>query len=165
MNSRLDTLAGRDPDREAGRLRRRDQRRARRWPSATTCAVEPLRDALHPRGLKSVWAQYTLKTTSAAERDALQEKAKAAGVPTVVYYPMPLHQQKAYRGFPRDPAGLPVSEDLAERVVSLPMHPYLAADVQDQITMPSGGPDESATSIPERTGYGIATLGAANMVK
>ncbi|MGE0282338.1 MAG: DegT/DnrJ/EryC1/StrS family aminotransferase [Rhizobiaceae bacterium] len=86
-----------------------------------------------PDGLKSVWAQYTLKLASAAERDALQAKAKAAGVPTVVYYPLPLHKQEAYSGYPGDPTGLKVSEDLATRVLSLPMHPYLTADVQERI--------------------------------
>jgi len=86
-----------------------------------------------PEGLTSIWAQYTLKTKSTSERDALQARAKEAGVPTVVYYPIPLHQQVAYRDFPRDPAGLSVSEDLATRVVSLPMHPYLASQVQDTI--------------------------------
>lgn len=86
-----------------------------------------------PDGLKSVWAQYTLKTKDAAERDALQERTKKAGVPTVVYYPIPLHRQDAYKEFPQDPAGLAVSEDLVNRVVSLPMHPYLGAEVQDRI--------------------------------
>lgn len=86
-----------------------------------------------PDGLTSVWAQYTLKTSSAAERDALQARAKEAGVPTVVYYPIPLHRQKAYDSFPRDPNGLAVSEDLAERVVSLPMHPYLGEEDQQRI--------------------------------
>lgn len=86
-----------------------------------------------PDGQTSVWAQYTLKAASKAERDALMEKAKAAGVPTVIYYPMPLHQQKAYKDFPRDPNGLGVSEDLSQRVVSLPMHPYLDRETQDRI--------------------------------
>ncbi|MFN4273698.1 MAG: DegT/DnrJ/EryC1/StrS family aminotransferase [Aliihoeflea sp.] len=86
-----------------------------------------------PDGLTSVWAQYTLKTSSAAERDVLQARAKEAGVPTVVYYPIPLHRQKAYDSFPRDPSGLAVSEDLAERVVSLPMHPYLGEEDQQRI--------------------------------
>lgn len=86
-----------------------------------------------PDGLKSIWAQYTLKTKSAAERDALQARATKAGIPTVVYYPVPLHRQNAYKDFPADPTGLPVSEDLASRVVSLPMHPYLATQVQDRI--------------------------------
>ncbi|RFC66855.1 MULTISPECIES: DegT/DnrJ/EryC1/StrS family aminotransferase [Mesorhizobium] len=86
-----------------------------------------------PQGQTSVWAQYTLKTANKAERDALMEKAKAAGIPTVIYYPMPLHQQKAYKEFPRDPKGLSVSEDLSQRVVSLPMHPYLDRETQDRI--------------------------------
>ena len=86
-----------------------------------------------PEGLKSIWAQYTLKLASSAEREAFQKRANAAGVPTVVYYPVPLHRQNAYKDFPADPAGLSVSEDLAGRVVSLPMHPYLASQVQDGI--------------------------------
>ena len=55
-------------------------------------------------------------------------------MPTVVYYPVPLHKQNAYKDFPADPAGLSVSEDLAGRVVSLPMHPYLTAELQERIT-------------------------------
>ncbi|MGB3500404.1 MAG: DegT/DnrJ/EryC1/StrS family aminotransferase [Mesorhizobium sp.] len=86
-----------------------------------------------PDGLKSIWAQYTLKTKDAAERDALQARAKEAGVPTVIYYPVPLHRQNAYKDFPGDPEGLRVSDDLATRVVSLPMHPYLDADQQDKV--------------------------------
>lgn len=86
-----------------------------------------------PEGLQSVWAQYTIKLDTGAERDALQKRAKAAGVPTMVYYPMPLHRQTAYQSYPRDPAGLPVSEGLGARVLSLPMHPYLDAEQQDQI--------------------------------
>lgn len=86
-----------------------------------------------PEGLKSIWAQYTLKTASSAEREALQQRAKEAGVPTVIYYPVPLHRQNAYKDFPSDPSGLPVSDDLASRVVSLPMHPYLETATQEKI--------------------------------
>jgi len=86
-----------------------------------------------PDGLTSIWAQYTLKTRSSDERDAFQARARAAGVPTAIYYPIPLHRQVAYQDFPRDPAGLPVSEDLSGRVVSLPMHAYLGSQVQDTI--------------------------------
>lgn len=86
-----------------------------------------------PEGLVSVWAQYTLKTASEKARAELQEKAKAAGVPTVVYYPIPLHAQTAFRSYPRDPQGLSVSEQLAKQVLSLPMHPYLDVETQDQI--------------------------------
>jgi dTDP-4-amino-4,6-dideoxygalactose transaminase len=88
---------------------------------------------LIPDGLTSVWAQYTLTTSSREERDALQSRAQQAGVPTVVYYPVPLHRQAAYASYPYDPDGLSVSEDLADRVVSLPMHAYLEAGTQDRI--------------------------------
>ncbi len=86
-----------------------------------------------PEGLTSIWAQYTLKMKDTAEREALQARASAAKVPTVVYYPVPLHRQTAYSAFPADPAGLTVSDDLAGRVVSLPMHPYLGTQDQDRI--------------------------------
>lgn len=86
-----------------------------------------------PEGLKSIWAQYTIKAKSQEERAALQARCREAGVPTAIYYPIPLHVQAAYADFPRDPAGLHVTEDLAGRVVSLPMHPYLASQVQDGI--------------------------------
>lgn len=86
-----------------------------------------------PEGLTSIWAQYTLKTGSLAEREAFQARAKNAGVPTVVYYPVPLHRQKAYQEFPADPNGLPVCDDLANRVVSVPMHAYLSAEAQAMV--------------------------------
>ena len=81
-------------------------------------------------GAASAWAQYTLLLD---ERDAVAGSLKAQGIPTAIYYPRPLHRQTAYRAYPRAPDGLPVSEDLAGRVLSLPMHPYLDAPTQDRI--------------------------------
>ena len=72
-------------------------------------------------GVRSAWAQYTILVD---ERDLVAEKLKAKGIPTAVYYPKPLHHQTAFKGFPF-PGNLPVSEDLAEKVLSLPIHPYL----------------------------------------
>ena len=86
-----------------------------------------------PEGSVSVWAQYTLVLEDAAQRDHVRSVASAAGIPTMVYYPTPLHRLKAYSSFPMDPQGIPVSESLSDRVLSLPMHPYLEADVQDTI--------------------------------
>ena len=86
-----------------------------------------------PEGSLSVWAQYTLKIESRDERDRLREAASAAGVPTMVYYPTPLHRLKAYAEFPTDPAGLAASESLSGVVLSLPMHPYLDEPTQDRI--------------------------------
>jgi len=88
-----------------------------------------------PDGYRSVWAQYTLLAKNDAERTRLQAGLKEAGVPTMVYYPKPLHQQTAYSMHPTATGGaLPVCEDLANRVFSLPMHPYLDDTTVDYVT-------------------------------
>lgn len=79
-------------------------------------------------GAVSTWAQYTLQVENRAK---FQADLKAAGVPTAVYYPIPLSKQKAYAHYPAAPT--PVSEALSGKVVSLPMHPYLDAATQDRI--------------------------------
>lgn len=78
-------------------------------------------------GATSAWAQYTLVLNN---RAAVAETCKAAGVPTAVYYPAPLHKQTAYAHYPTAPDGCPVSEALSASVLSLPMHPD-----QDEATL------------------------------
>ncbi len=80
----------------------------------------------------SVWAQYTIRLEP-GRRDALAAALKAQGIPTAIYYTKPLHRQPAYRDFPVADGGVPVSEQLAEEVISLPMHAYLEPPVQDRI--------------------------------
>ncbi|HYA07100.1 MAG TPA: DegT/DnrJ/EryC1/StrS aminotransferase family protein [Xanthobacteraceae bacterium] len=80
----------------------------------------------------SVWAQYTIRLEP-GRRDGLAAALKAQGIPTAIYYPKPLHRQAAYRHFPIADGGLPVSDRLAEEVISLPMHAYLEPSVQDRI--------------------------------
>jgi dTDP-4-amino-4,6-dideoxygalactose transaminase len=80
----------------------------------------------------SVWAQYTIRL-GAGKRDLLAAALKAHGIPTAIYYSKPLHRQPAYRHFPLAEGGVPVSDRLAEEVLSLPMHAYLAPPVQDRI--------------------------------
>ena len=58
---------------------------------------------------------------------------KAQGIPTAIHYAKPVHRQEAYRGFPAADGGLPVSERLADEVISLPMHAYLDEPTQDRI--------------------------------
>ena len=58
---------------------------------------------------------------------------KAQGIPTAVYYPIPLHRQDAYRHFPSVDGGMPVTDQLADEVISLPMHAYLDEPTQDRI--------------------------------
>ncbi len=85
-----------------------------------------------PEGCTSVWAQYTIRLKPGV-RDGLAGALKAKGIPTAIYYPKPLHKQTAYRGFPSAEGGLPVSERLADEVISLPMHGYLDEPTQDRI--------------------------------
>jgi dTDP-4-amino-4,6-dideoxygalactose transaminase len=86
-------------------------------------------------GAESAWGIYTVLLDDAAARTRVQAAMQAAGVPSAIYYPKPLHRQPAYaaahgRGFAAGAPPLPVSEDLCTRCLSLPMHPYLTeADV------------------------------------
>jgi dTDP-4-amino-4,6-dideoxygalactose transaminase len=80
----------------------------------------------------SVWAQYTIRLAP-GRRDALAATLRAQGIPTAIYYAKPLHRQAAYRHCPVADGGVPVSEWLAEEVISLPMHAYLDEPVQDRI--------------------------------
>jgi dTDP-4-amino-4,6-dideoxygalactose transaminase len=79
-------------------------------------------------GAQSVWAQYTIQVENRAK---LQDDLKAEGIPTAVHYPIPLGRQRAYREFPS--VATPIADALAERVVSVPMHPYLDEPTQDRI--------------------------------
>ncbi|XVN42045.1 MAG: DegT/DnrJ/EryC1/StrS aminotransferase family protein [Candidatus Rickettsia vulgarisii] len=72
----------------------------------------------------SVWAQYTIKLKN---RDALQAHLKSADIPSMVYYPKPLHLQTAYKHFPKSNV-MTNSEALSHEVLSLPMHPYLTQE-------------------------------------
>ena len=83
-------------------------------------------------GLSSVWAQYTIRLPEGRRGD-VAARLQADGVPTAIYYPKPLHRQEAFRQYPVAGNGLPVTERLAEEVVSLPMHAYLDEPTQDRI--------------------------------
>jgi dTDP-4-amino-4,6-dideoxygalactose transaminase len=81
-------------------------------------------------GATSVWAQYTIVTE---HRDALAKACREAGVPTAIHYAHALNRLPPYEDMPTPPGGVPQAEWLAERVISLPMHPYLSAEAQDFI--------------------------------
>ena len=78
----------------------------------------------------SVYAQYTVEVD---DRAAVQEKLKAAGIPTAVHYPLPLNLQPAFAGLGQGEGTFPKSDAAARRVMSLPMHPFLDAATQDHI--------------------------------
>ena len=85
-----------------------------------------------PPGMTSVWAQYTIRVQG-GRRDALAAELKAERIPTAIYYPIPLHRQQAYKQYPVGKGGVAVSDQLADEVISLPMHAYLDAPTQDRI--------------------------------
>ncbi len=130
LNSRLDTLQA------AILLTKLDvfpqeisarQDRARRYSAGLSDIV---RVPAVREGATSVWAQYTLVTRA---RDELAASCREAGIPTAVYYPIPLHAQKGYSHFPASPTGLATSEWLARHVISLPIHAYMDDTTQDII--------------------------------
>ncbi len=83
-----------------------------------------------PPGSTSVWAQYSLVTDA---RDGLREALEKADIPTVIYYPRPLHLQGAFSDLGYGPGDFPVSEETSQKIFSLPMHPYLKDEVIDRI--------------------------------
>jgi dTDP-4-amino-4,6-dideoxygalactose transaminase len=83
-----------------------------------------------PPGHRSAWAQYAIETPV---RDSLKAHLQGQGIPSVIYYVKPLHRQVAYERFARAPSGLPVSEALPDRILCLPMHPYLSEADQDRV--------------------------------
>lgn len=76
---------------------------------------------------QSAWAQYTIQVEN---RDQVQEKLKAQGIPTAVHYPIPLNKQPAVAN---ENISLPIGDAIADRVMSLPMHPYLTLEAQEKI--------------------------------
>ena len=77
-----------------------------------------------------VWAQFTIQVK---DRDSVLDKLKAAGIPTAVHYPVPLHRQPAYQTLCRIASPLTNSDTVASRVISLPMHPYIDSATQQTI--------------------------------
>lgn len=73
----------------------------------------------------SAWAQYTVKTEGEEQRDRIVTGMRDKGIPVMVYYPIPLHQQTAYRNLGYGNEDLPCCIKTAKQVFSLPMHPYL----------------------------------------
>ncbi|MEI9889041.1 MAG: DegT/DnrJ/EryC1/StrS family aminotransferase [Rhizomicrobium sp.] len=130
VNSRLDTIQAAIlleklaifPD----ELDKRDAI-ARRY-SAALGRSNRIRVPLVIEGALSSWAQYTLQVP---DRDKLQADLKAEGIPTAIYYPIPLTRQEAYGGHPAAPT--PVCDKVCRSVISLPMHPYLDVETQDKI--------------------------------
>ena len=134
MNSRLDTLQAaillpKLRAFEAHELA--DVNRAAEWYTErlTGCVAVPE----VPEGFLSSWAQYTVLFRNREERDAARERLQAAGIPSMVYYPRGLHQQEAFRAMQLPDEWYPNTLEATKRVLSLPMHPYLAEEDAERV--------------------------------
>ena len=99
--------------------------------------TEKLKDVVKtpivPEGFYSSWAQYTLQVKDKEVRAGLQAALKALDIPTAIYYPIPMHRQTAFNYLNLDDNRCPISDQLADTVISLPIHPYLSETDQDRI--------------------------------
>lgn len=86
-----------------------------------------------PEGYYSSWAQYTITLKNKEQRDGLQAYLKDKGVPSMIYYPKPMHEQTAYQDLGYKKGSSPVAEMLAKCVLSLPLHPYITGDEINQV--------------------------------
>lgn len=134
MNGRLDTLQAAillaKLDLFQAELDRREQIAQAYDAGLSAHAVVPARV---PESI-SAWAVYAVLLPDGISRDRVQANLRSRGVPTAIYYPRPLHLQPAYRPH-HDGTALPVSEDLAGRILALPIHPELDdADVAHVIS-------------------------------
>lgn len=85
-----------------------------------------------PETFLSSWAQYTLILNSNEERQRIQSLMKDRGIPTMVYYPIPMHMETAFKGL-KVYVSLLNSEKLSKTVMSIPMHPYLTYELQNKV--------------------------------
>ena len=86
-----------------------------------------------PEGYYSSWAQYTIQLKDKEQRALLQAALKEHDIPTAVYYPIPMHRQTAFNYLDKETNRCPVSDRLADCVLSIPIHPYLTEADQDRI--------------------------------
>lgn len=132
MNSRLDAVQAAVLDVKLTAFEQREledvNTAARRYDSALSGLVTPV----VPEGYLSSWAQYTLRLENRQQRDGLQAALKARGIPSMVYYPKPMHCQTAFAHV-KQYVPCPNTERLCDTVLSLPMHPYLTEEAVAQV--------------------------------
>ena len=81
-----------------------------------------------PENYKSAWAQFSLLVENNDSRDTIMSFLNNRGIPTAIYYPKPLHMQLAFKDIVYSDFQLHHSEDISNRIFSIPMHPYLSGD-------------------------------------
>lgn len=135
VNSRLDSIQAAILDAKLPHLDEyiRNRQRAAAYYDKAFSGSDKLLIPAHEPQSSHVYHQYTLRVVG-ANRDELKEKLAEAGIPAMVYYPVPLHLQKAYQDPRYQPGDFPVAERLASCVLSLPMHTELDEEQLEYIT-------------------------------
>ena len=141
LNSRLDTVQAAVLQVKLKAFAEYELEAVNKVAARYTELLQGLATPVVPAGYRSSWAQYTVRFASREERDTVQAALKAEGIPAMVYYPKPLHLQTAFtdsfaslgmtspchseEAESRRRNLCPVATSLCERVLSLPMHPYM----------------------------------------
>lgn len=126
MNSRLDTLQAAILKVKFDAFKKYELNDVNKAASLYTLKLKNLvKTPVVPEGYLSSWAQYTIQLPDEKQRDGLQAYLKEQGIPTMVYYPKPMHEQTAYLDLGYQSGDFPATESLCDKVLSLPMHPYL----------------------------------------
>ena len=99
----------------------------------TTRLADTVETPVVPDSFLSSWAQYTIKLNNKTERDGLQAYLKGQGIPSMVYYPTPIHRQTAYKNMGIPESDCPVAGKLCETVLSLPMSPYISLEEINEV--------------------------------
>ncbi len=129
MNSRLDTLQAAILKVKFAAFRNYELDGVNRVADTYTSLLGGMvKTPVVPEGYYSSWAQYTIQLSDRAGRDVLQARLKEAGIPSMIYYPTPMHNQTAYRPLGYTDADYPVAMRLCDTVLALPMHPYLTTE-------------------------------------
>ena len=134
MNSRLDTLQAAVLKIKLKAFREYEVADINRAAARYTEKLQgKVKTPVVPEGYYSSWAQYTIRLDSKEQRDALQAVLKEQGIPTMVYYPTPMHDQTAYKNLKVPVGSCPVAEQLCHTVLSLPIHPYISEEDIDSV--------------------------------
>lgn len=133
VNSRLDAIQAAVLDVKLKHLNEYGEARqtAAAFYTAQLKGIEGIKTPVIAEYTTHVFHQYTLLIEEG--RDEIVEALKAKGIASGVYYPVPLHLQKAYRGDGYKEGDFPVAEDLSKKVISLPMHTELTEEIQNYI--------------------------------
>lgn len=134
MNSRLDTLQAAILQVKLKAFQEFELEKANKVADRYTKALSDLvQTPFILKNFYSSWAQYSILLKDQKDRDELKEYLGKKEIPSMIYYPKTMSQQKAFKGMESVKTDLSIAADLSKRVLSLPLHPYMEHDEQDQV--------------------------------